>query len=88
MELCVVGGPAKGHRSLGADRAGGSCGPAKVRDGAAAVESPSVSLSSAMSFTLSEDWQEDIAALAQTGQGATADRPVEGDGTMAGHGAP
>jgi hypothetical protein len=49
MELCVVGGPTKGHHSLGADRAVGSCGPAKGHDGAAArAEPPSVSSIPAM----------------------------------------
>jgi hypothetical protein len=51
MELCVASGPAKGHRRLGADRAGGSCGPAKGRDGAAArAELLSVSSSPTMEF--------------------------------------
>jgi hypothetical protein len=40
------GGPAKRHRSLGADRVGGGCGPAKGRDGeAAGAEPPFVSSS-------------------------------------------
>jgi hypothetical protein len=29
MELRVIDGPARGHRSLSIDRAGGSCGPAR-----------------------------------------------------------
>jgi hypothetical protein len=49
MELCIVGRLAKGHRSLGVDRAGGSCGLARGCDGAVAgIEQPSISSSSAM----------------------------------------
>lgn len=49
MELHVVNGPTKGHRSLGAYRVGGSCGPARGRDGAAVgVKLPSISSSPAM----------------------------------------
>jgi hypothetical protein len=44
MELHVISGLAKGHRSLGADRARSSCGPARGRDGVAAgAKPPSVS---------------------------------------------
>jgi hypothetical protein len=44
MELRVISGPAKGHRSLGADRARSNRGPARGCDGVAAgAKPPSVS---------------------------------------------
>jgi hypothetical protein len=49
MELRIVGELTKGHRSLGANRAGGICEPTRGHDGAVAeAEPPSVSSSPAM----------------------------------------
>ncbi|CAD6207707.1 unnamed protein product [Miscanthus lutarioriparius] len=89
MELRVVGVPTKRHRSLGEDRAGGSCEPAEGAMGRRPERSyPPFLRARRWNFASSADRPGDTATLERTWQGAAGDRPGRRDGVAAGLGAP